>query len=197
MGITVSNLDLSMAAPPAPDGSVSKYQAQLYNVTVTDADGVTTTSLTNLSIGQLVMALCLERAVAKEKEIIETMNKLNNTSNELEGLTTIETAVLATASDKTLDFSTTLPDPNKGVSYQSFLEDTIQITLPDSSIKVNKDNANFISELEQAMDQRNSMNQRTMIELQSSTNKRDQSYDMISNILKSLNTVLTGNANNL
>ena len=197
MGITVSNLDLSMAAPPAPDGSVSKYQAQLYNVTVTDADGVTTTSLTNLSIGQLVMALCLERAVAMEKEIIDMMDKLNNTSNELEGLTTIETAVLATASDATLDFSTTLPDPNKGVSYQSFLEDTIQITLPDSSIKVNKDNANFISELEQAMDQRNSMNQRTMIELQSSTNKRDQSYDMISNILKSLNTVLTGTVNNM
>lgn len=193
MGIETVNFDLSMDDPTTG----SRLQGRMYNVTVTDADGVTTTQLTNLSIGQLVMALCLERAVAKEKEIIETMNKLNNTSNELEGLTTIETAVLATASDATLDFSTTLPDPNKGISYQSFLEDTIQITLPDSSIKVNKDNANFISELEQAMDQRNSMNQRTMIELQSSTNKRDQSYDMISNILKSLNTVLAGNANNL
>ena len=193
MGIETVNFDLSMDDP----ATGSRLQGRMYNVTVTDADGVTTTQLTNLSIGQLVMALCLERAVAKEKEIIETMNKLNNTANELEGLTTIETAVLATASDATLDFSTTLPDPNKGISYQSFLEDTIQITLPDSSIKVNKDNANFISELEQAMDQRNSMNQRTMIELQSSTNKRDQSYDMISNILKSLHTVLTGIANNV
>ena len=193
MGIETVNFDLSMDDPTTG----SRLQGRMYNVTVTDADGVTTTQLTNLSIGQLVMALCLERAVAKEKEIIETMNKLNNTSNELEGLTTIETAVLATASDATLDFSTTLPDPNKGISYQSFLEDTIQITLPDSSIKVNKDNANFISELEQAMDQRNSMNQRTMIELQSSTNKRDQSYDMISNILKSLHTVLTGTVGNM
>ena len=83
MGITVSNLDLSMAAPPAPDGSVAHYQARLYNVTVTDADGVTTTALKKLSIGQLVMAICLERAVAQEKEIIDMMNKLNNTWNEL------------------------------------------------------------------------------------------------------------------
>ena len=47
------------------------------------------------------------------------------------------------------------------------------------------------------MDARNSINQRTMIELQSATNKRDQSYDMISNILKSLNTVLTGTVGNM
>ena len=193
MGIETVNFDLSMDDPTTG----SRLQGRMYNVTVTDADGVTTTALTNLSIGQLVMALCLERAVAKEKEVIETMNKLNNTSNELEGLTTIETAVLDTGTDATLDFSTTLPDPNKGVSYQSFLEDTIGLTLPDSSIKVNQGNSDFINKLEQAMDQRNSMNQRTMIELQSSTNKRDQSYDMVSNILKSLNTVLAGNANNL
>ena len=194
MGITVSNLDLSMAAPPAPDGSVAHYQARLYNVTVTDADGVTTTALKKLSVGQLVMAICLERAVAKEKEIIDMMNKLNNTSNELEGLTTIETAVLG--ADSTLDLSTTLPAPNAGVSYSSFLaSDSIGITVPSGG--VNKNSADFINSLEQAMDARNSINQRTMIELQSATNKRDQSYDMISNILKSLNTVLTGTVNNM
>ena len=36
-----------------------------------------------------------------------------------------------------------------------------------------------------------------MIELQSLTNKRDQSYDMISNVLKSLNTTIIGNINNM
>ena len=35
-----------------------------------------------------------------------------------------------------------------------------------------------------------------MIELQSQTSKRDQSYDMISNVLKSLNTVQVGIVNN-
>ena len=192
MGITVSNLNLSMDMPPADDGSIGRYQAHTYNVTVTDADGVTTTALTNLSIGQLVMAICLERAVAKEKEIIDIMNKLNNTSNELEGLTTIETAVVG--ADSTLDLSTTLPAPNAGISYNSFLE-TIGIEVPSGG--VNKNSAEFISKLEQAMDERNSINQRTMIDLQASTNKRDQSYDMISNILKSLHTVLTGTVGNM
>ena len=36
-----------------------------------------------------------------------------------------------------------------------------------------------------------------MIELQSITNKRDQAYDMISNILKSFNTILTATVNNI
>jgi len=36
-----------------------------------------------------------------------------------------------------------------------------------------------------------------MIELQSLTAKRDQSYDMISNVLKSLSTVMTANVNNM
>ena len=38
---------------------------------------------------------------------------------------------------------------------------------------------------------------RCLGEDQSATSKRDQAYDMISNILKSLNTVLVGNANNI
>lgn len=39
--------------------------------------------------------------------------------------------------------------------------------------------------------------QEDMIDLQSLTAKRDQSYDMISNILKSLNTTLLANVNNM
>ena len=46
------------------------------------------------------------------------------------------------------------------------------------------------------MDEKNSFSQKTMIELQSLTQKRDQSYDMISNVIKSLNTVLVSNVNN-
>ncbi|MCQ2403963.1 MAG: hypothetical protein MJ202_09590 [Lentisphaeria bacterium] len=55
----------------------------------------------------------------------------------------------------------------------------------------------LISQIEAKMDSMNSFSQQKMIELQSDTNKRDQSYDMISNILKSLHTTLMGNANNL
>ena len=61
----------------------------------------------------------------------------------------------------------------------------------------NKNSTEFISSLESKMDENNTFSQKTMIELQSQTNKRDQTYDMISNSLKSINTVLVGTANNM
>ena len=50
---------------------------------------------------------------------------------------------------------------------------------------------------EAKMDENNSYSQQKMIELQSQTSKRDQTYDMISNVLKSLNNVLVGISNNI
>ena len=66
MAIETVEFDLSMT-----DVDTGAYlTARTYNITVTDADGITKTTLSNLSIAQLVMAVCLERAVAKEKEIM-------------------------------------------------------------------------------------------------------------------------------
>ena len=55
----------------------------------------------------------------------------------------------------------------------------------------------LISEIESKMDSMNSFSQQKMIELQSETNKRDQAYDRITNILKSMNTVQVGIVNNI
>ncbi len=55
----------------------------------------------------------------------------------------------------------------------------------------------LITAIESKMDSLNSFSQQKMIELQSETNKRDQAYDMITNILKSLNTVQVGIVNNI
>ena len=55
----------------------------------------------------------------------------------------------------------------------------------------------LITQIESKMDSLNSFSQQKMIELQSETNKRDQAYDMITNILKSLNTVQVGIVNNM
>jgi len=166
---------------------------------VKDADGETETLLTNLSIGQLVMALCLERAVAKENEIIGTMNTLNTMSSRLEALTTIETdAVAATDSNKLNLKSKELTYDGQSYSYYDFLDRVMRFdTIPDKVGPSDDEYNTLITNLEQAMDQLNSINQQTMIELQSSTSKRDQAYDMISNILKSLGNVLTGTVNNI
>ena len=55
----------------------------------------------------------------------------------------------------------------------------------------------LIKDIESKMDSLNSFSQQKMIELQSETNKRDQAYDMITNILKSINTVQVGIVNNM
>ena len=55
----------------------------------------------------------------------------------------------------------------------------------------------LITDIESKMDSLNSFSQEKMIELQSETNMRDQAYDMITNILKSMNTVQVGIVNNM
>jgi len=195
MAIETVEFNLSMTDPDTGE----YLTANTYSLTVKDADGATETLLTNLSIGQLVMALCLERAVAKEKEIIDIMTSLNLTSSQLEALTTIETdAVAATDSSKLKLKEKTLTYDGDSYTYYAFLDEVIKLdSVPETVGPSDEEYNTLITALEQAMDQRNSINQQTMIELQSSTSKRDQAYDMISNILKSLGNVLTGTVNNM
>ena len=192
MAVDTVEFNLSM-----PDHDTGMYlTARTYSLTVKDADGATETLLTNLSIGQLVMALCLERAVAKEKEIIDTMNSLNTTSSQLEALTTIETDVVAATDNSKVNLKNkTLTYNGSTYTYYAFLDEVVKLdVVPETACATDNE---FVTSLERAMDERNSINQQTMIELQSATSKRDQAYDMISNILKSLGNVMSGILNNL
>lgn len=159
-----------------------------------------------LSIGQLVMALCLQRAylleygdvdpVTKKKRelgIIDYMQQIEDNSEQLEKMTNIENEILAgdvNMSSKTLVYK------GETYTYYRFLADEIGVDDVPTGI-VNKDSTALISAMESKMDEMNSLSQKTMIELQSKTNKRDQTYDMISNVLKSINTILTATSNNM
>jgi hypothetical protein len=208
-----------------------------YTYTVKSAEGVEgTKSLTGLSIGQLVMAICLQRASELEAEIIEMMQEMENTSTRLEELSDIESRVVEKLqSDNTAYYSfvtlnspvikeedlteserlenerlnaevkqisddyTVLKDEKILDDNQLYIAHSTPLTINGTTIEDSKVLLydDFITKIEAKMDEKNSFSQEKMIELQSYTNKRDQSYDMISNILKSLNTVLIGNANNM
>ena len=176
--------------------------ANVYTVDgVTNPDG----SPRLLSIGQLVMALCLKRAYELEMGyddpvtgqhidgIIEQMNSLEDTTVRLELMTQIETTVL----NGDVDVKTKkLTYNGKSMSYYDFLAEFTEIeSLPEGT--VNAKSSEFIAALEAEMDSKNTFSQQTMIELQSQTTKRDQAYDMISNVLKSVSNTLIGNANNM
>ena len=191
--IETVGFDLSMA----DIDTGMRLQAKTYSIQVENADGVMETKLSGLSIGQLVMAVCLERAVEKENEIISIMNTLNNTSSELENLTEIETAIVNAdaKSGQSVNLATKTLTNKPDYTYQAYLQELLGsgATVPATA---NSDSSELITQIETAMDKRNSINQQTMIELQSATSKRDQAYDMISNMIKSLHTVMTGIVNN-
>ena len=209
MAIGTVEFDLSMVSPQSGEF----LTARAYTVEgVENADG----SLRQLSIGQLVMAICLSRASKLEADIIALMEEMNTTSVQLEIMTSIETKVLGWPDMSPqphngyehlyhdADKISAPGSPYDGQTMEKFLRDEVHVIgagiecvrwsgSPDPNDIMYDD---FITELEAKMDEKNSCSQQTMIELQSLTNKRDQSYDMISNILKSLNTTLTGIVNN-
>ena len=192
MAIGVDGIVLSMKSPETGE----YLTANVYTV-----DGVyepgSTTELRRLSIGQLVMALCLQRAAALESQVIEKMAAIENTSTQLELMTEIENAVLA----GTVNMSSKKVTYNgKSYTYYQFLTETPELGMDADVVptgNVNADSTDFLSALEAKMDEKNTFSQQAMIELQSLTNKRDQAYDMVSNVLKSVNTVLVGVANNM
>ena len=210
MAIGTVEFDLSMVSPETGEF----LTARAYTVDgVTNVDG----SLRELSIGQLVMAICLQRAAELETGIIALMEEMNATSQQLEIMTSIE--------EKVIGWSTRSSPPHDG-KYEHLYHDEDKISAPGSEydgktmeeflramgvigdgiqcVRFRGDPDpndimydDFITQIEAKMDEKNSFSQQKMIELQSLTNKRDQSYDMISNVLKSLNTQLVGNANNM
>ena len=198
MAIGVDQIYLSMKSPDTG----AYLTADVYTVEgVTNADG----SPRLLSIGQLVMALCLKRAHDLEMGyndsitgqhvdgVLEIMNSLETNTEILECLTKIETDTL----DGDVNLKTKkLTFQGVEMTYYDFLTRQTGVeNVPTGT--VNSKSTEFISALEAEMDSRNSFSQQTMIQLQSQTTKRDQAYDMISNTLKSLNNALVGNANNM
>jgi hypothetical protein len=186
MGFNTVEFDLSFDKSRV--GGAGNLTASYYTVDgVNNLDG----SARPLSIGQLVMALCLARATELEAEIIEVVESLNETSEDLERLTEIEKKIVETTSGNVDLTKETLAD---GQTYKAFLESK-GITV--SSDTANSSSEQLLTDIEAKMDSLNSFSQQTMIDIQSLTAKRDQSYDMISNILKSLHTTLLTNVNNM
>lgn len=168
MSFTVETFDLSLKSPETN----MPLTANVYRM-----EGVNNGQ--PLSMAQLVMAICLARANEIEGTLIAMMDEMETTSENLERLTEIE---------------------NKMVN--SSVKDLSNLTNEERAFLISMDITSttkdqVIADIESKMDSLNSFSQSKMIELQSQTNKRDQSYDMIANVLKSLNTVLMTNVNNM
>ncbi len=201
MSIQIDTIDLSLASPET---------GQYLTANVYFVDGVNDPygAPRPLSIGQLVMAICLQRAADLEDQIIVKMSEMEKTTEKLASLTELEQNVVDYFADTShyiynLETHTVTTGYYAGKTYQEVLRSEGLIDNNVTYIRSDGTFSNadilytdFVNGIESKMDEKNSFSQQSMIELQSLTNKRDQSYDMISNILKSLNTVMTGIVNN-
>ena len=190
MAIGTVEFDLSMVSPESGEF----LTARTYTVEgVENADG----SLRQLSIGQLVMAICLNRASKLETDIIALMEEMSATSAQLAALTDIENDILDGGANMNNINTSHVTYDGQNYTFYDFLVNVMGFSPSDVPTGfADASNTDLITLIESKMDEKNSFSQQKMIELQSLTNKRDQSYDMISNILKSLNTTMTGIVNN-
>jgi len=202
-----SSINLSMRSP-----ETGRYlKANVYTLEgVTAADG----SLRQMSIGQLVMAVCLKRSTELEADIVTLMNKMAVTTDDLDRYSKIETELANwQAANPTAKLEASAFDDNKLLnSYPTltalFAKDssgnrpTLATFLNDigatAATSWTADELDTLfQKIETKMDGLNTVSQQDLIEMQSLTSKRDDTYSLISNVLKSLYTVLSGNANNL
>ena len=194
MTFTTDTIDLSLINVKTGN----PLTANVYNVTFDDGSGRV------MSMGQLVMAICLERATAMESDVIDIMEEMAGTTLNIETLSDIESKLVEAAKTSstvplqkiTGDWTISVVDPRTGKTVTERATNAQQVCTKlgiDQSGEVETQ----IEYLESKLDQLNTNSQEQMILLQSQTNKRDQSYEMISNVLKSLYTVLSGEANNL
>ena len=202
-------IDLSMRNP-----DTGRFlQANVYFVEgVMNADG----SYRELSIGQLVMAICLARATEVERELVYKMDEMNQASQMLDALTAIETKIADTASKKTYgesigpnwaDIGCTAAEIAKfkkqfnTESWISFVQGYCQVPNlpnPDSGGGYSLTLADEVmTDMESRMDDLNTTNQSSLIEMQALTSKRDQAYDLNAGLIKSFQTVIIGTVANM
>jgi len=180
---------------------------------VENADG----TLRQMSIGQLVMAVCLKRATKLEADVVQQMTEMAANTDQLNAFSTLETKLLAyqTENDKITDPAnkkkggtwaqlgykeSELPSGESlNNAWSTWLNAACKTNYGFNSGSVLTDDeiSQVCTTLEESMDSLNTVSQEKLIEIQSLTSKRDDTYTLISNMLKSVYTVLTGNANNL
>ena len=172
-----------------------------------------------LPLAQLVMAICLERAVDRENEVVRIMNKITETTKAIEELSWLEN-ILVGYSDTGIyraKPSPTDPNPLWGCDWGKILKS--ESDLPEKCIWRGGDGVNYgrwtdwlagefdigdfvdrlewenyspadvnkiLDAIDTKLDSLNTTSQKDMILLQSETMKRDQTYDLISVMVKSI-----------
>ena len=200
---TINKVQLDLNTYQVHDQETETEASRTAQANVYTVDGVTdsTGAPRRLAIAELVMVVCLARAAEKEAAVIKLIGTMSNNTATLEGLTDVESKLLEGANITTITGNYLY----NGVTYTNAVDFlaaaginfTIASSDPNVPGTLGTPLEEVLTQIESKMDSMNSFSQQKMIELQSETNKRDQAYDMITNILKSMHTVQVGIVNNM
>ena len=163
------------------------------------------------SMGQLVFAICMAIGLDREQALVDIMDEANVSTAKLKTLTDIQAALIdwfneAGNDDKfNLEFGSDVVITYDGKYYggadwRNFLWEVCDMSyeqLPSKPQLTRTEVETLIDSISDKMDALNAINNDQLIQMQSVTAKRDQAFDLLSNILKSFTAQLLGNANNL
>ena len=162
------------------------------------------------SMGQLVFAICAAIALEREQALVGLMNEIDDATDKLKGLTDIQSALIDWFNAAGVNDSLKAQDLGVNILYggevydntdwRKFLVDVCEMVVSDvpAGTEMTREEVEaLINSISDKMDSFNAINNDQLIQMQSETSKRDQAFDLLTNILKSFNTELIGNANNL
>lgn len=162
------------------------------------------------SMGQLVFAICAAIALEREEALVGLMNEIDDATDKLRGLTDIQSVLIdwfnAAGVNETLNAQALGITVVYGgqvydnTNWRQFLIDVCEMdasAVPAGTNMTRDEVEALINSISDKMDSFNAINNDQLIQMQSETSKRDQAFDLLTNILKSFNTELVGNANNL
>jgi len=193
------------------DKSANPLTASVYTLEgVTNADG----SLRLMSIGQLCMAICLQRAAKVELDLVGKMNEMAENSASLKTLSDVEqkiadkynTEYSGSSTSFVVEFpSATLEEFDRLMTSQHGYatgKAPYTISAADSKgnrkITVTSSQADqFFTDVEATMDALNTTSQELLIDIESLTAKRDDTYSLVSNLTKSFYQACSAIGNNL
>lgn len=156
----------------------------------------------DLTLGELVMAICFRKCESVERQAVVTMNKINETAVWLETLSVllediVKRRTLTTTFNTKKTGYTPVKLGDKPCTYQNFLIYEVGLTCPVPDQLASLDEQlKMAARLEDPINQATTNNQEQMVELQSILSRRDSTFNTSAATVKKLGSTMSAIAAN-
>ena len=161
----------------------------------------------NLTLGQLVNAVCCRAGMALETEVVVVTNRVCAHTDKLKGLSQIMQTLVAGTED---GYDTVFDIDGYGtMTARAFLTDILHCKIPErngddtgkegnlpADVRTPNERLNFYSSLKTKMESMTTQSQQMMIDIQVGISRRDVVFSTATNVVQTLGGVLQTTASN-